>query len=94
MKSTAFGRVLEKLAGIDRTSRAVEALEAASHHGQAPEDPGGDPKGPPDAVPAAHRPELPDAATGFCQATGLPLVAMDRFPLPHDEEDAEADACV
>jgi hypothetical protein len=91
MKSDAIGRVLDKLRDMDRASRAQEALEAAQTKGHVPEDPGADPNGPPDSVPAAHRPDLPDAATDFDPITGLPYVAMDRFPLPHEDEDTDLD---
>jgi hypothetical protein len=95
MKTTVIERVLARLSGFEKAGKAVEALEAVQAGDQPGESEAAE-KEAFDPVPAvAHRPDLPDQAMTFDGETGLPHVAMDRFPLPHDEdEDVEADIFV
>jgi hypothetical protein len=94
MKSKAIGQVITKLMGFEKSGKALDALEAARTAGNAPESPPENEENMKDLfeiVPAVwHRPELPHQAMTFDEDTGLPHVAMDRFPLPHDEEEDDA----
>jgi hypothetical protein len=93
MKSSVIERVLEKLRGLEQSGKAVDALQAVHTADHAPDVPPENDDSAKDIfaiVPAmGHRPELPEQAMTFDEATGLPHVAMDRFPLPHDEEEDE-----
>jgi hypothetical protein len=81
MRTNALHKVFDKLNAVQRAQAVIEARLA--------QDPGGpvevsvnaaiEPKGPPDMVPPAGRPDVP-AAVEFSPHTGLPMVAMERFP--------------
>lgn len=89
MKNNAIGQVIAKLTGLGK-DKPLDALEAAQAAGHAPDSPPETehPQHIFEMVPATeHRPDLPDQAMTFDEHTGLPHIAMEHFPLPHEEED-------
>jgi hypothetical protein len=94
---------MARLMELGNPGKSMDALLAAETAGNAPEAPPENEEAPKDIfemVPAVdHRPDLSEQLgegffdTSFDTSTGLPYVAMAKFPMPRDEdEDATADA--